>query len=150
MAEQIWRVSTAGRVAGVVLVVGWLALALGITLGGGAPGGAVALIWWSGLLLVPWVWRWAFVPYVALKADGVFIQNRITSKFVPYPEITRVSGGYYGLTLRTSRGDVVIAWAVQKSNLARWLHRQTRADEVAQAIVARAPSALRSNPQTAR
>jgi hypothetical protein len=35
--------------------------------------------------------------------------------------------------MRTSDGAVV-AWAVQKSNLSRWLDRRTRADDVADFI----------------
>ena len=43
------------------------------------------------------------------------------------------SAGYSGITMRTSDGAVV-AWAVQKSNLSRWLDRRTRADDVADFI----------------
>jgi hypothetical protein len=73
--------------------------------------------------------------------DSLFIQNRITSRSVRYSEIAKVSGGYYGLRLVTTDGDVVVAWAVQKSNAARWLHRQTRADEISAAILERRATA---------
>jgi hypothetical protein len=42
-----------------------------------------------------------------------------------------VRPGYHGLEITTRQGDVAVAWAVQKSNLARWLKRRTRADDVA-------------------
>jgi hypothetical protein len=60
---------------------------------------------------------------------------------VPYRDIALVGVSYAGLTIRRgSGGRLVVAWAVQKSNIARWLHRRTRADEVADVIRARAES----------
>jgi hypothetical protein len=42
-----------------------------------------------------------------------------------------VRPGYHGLEFTTREHEVVIAWAVQKSNVAGWPKRRTRADDVA-------------------
>ncbi|MEV4621025.1 hypothetical protein AB0J74_20230 [Asanoa sp. NPDC049573] len=42
--------------------------------------------------------------------------------------------GYGGLRIETRDGKAVTAWAVQKSNLANWRGRHTRADDVAATI----------------
>ena len=75
----------------------------------------------------------------ALTADdaGVTVRNPFSTKRVGYGEIMRCITGYYGITIRT-RSGAVVAWAVQKSNLTTWLHRRTRADEVARVIEQRA------------
>jgi hypothetical protein len=119
------------------VVVLWLALAIGLTIGETGQVGGLILIWLVFPILVVGVWRWAFVPFLTLTPDAVFIQNRLTSRSVPYSEISDVRGGYYGLRLRTKSGEVVTAWAVQKSNAASRLHKRTRADEVASAIMER-------------
>lgn len=136
-ADAVWRVSPALRFSSQLLVVAWFALALGITLAGGTQMGAVLLLWIVLPVVALGAWRWMFVPYVALMPDSVFIQNRVTSKSIRYSDITEVSGEPDGLRFVTTDGDVVVAWAVQKSNAARRLQRETLADEVSAAIMAR-------------
>jgi hypothetical protein len=109
-------------------------------MGGGVGGGAVALLAASAVVIVLGVWRWGFVPYVELTDQGVEVQNRLLRASVPYSDISEVRGGYYGLTIVTKRNETVTAWAVQKSNWARWTKKQTRADAVRAAIMARAAS----------
>jgi ABC-type transport system involved in cytochrome bd biosynthesis fused ATPase/permease subunit len=120
--------------------MGWVALTVGVAMGGGVGGGAVALLSAAAVIIVIGVWRWAFVPYVALTDQGVEVQNRLLRASVPYSDISEVRGGYYGLTIVTKRDEIVTAWAVQKSNWARWTKKQTRADAVRAAIMARVAS----------
>ena len=57
---------TGRRVGASVLGICWLALAIGVTGGGGVGAGVLALLWISLAMLIVGIWRWAFVPYVAL------------------------------------------------------------------------------------
>jgi hypothetical protein len=115
----------------------WLALVVGISIGGNIAVGVTALLWISFALVVLGIWRWAFFPCIALTPEAVIVQNRLTKRSVPYSTIVGVKAGFYGLRLLTKDHNDVTAWAVQKSNEAKWAHRQTRADEVAEAIMSR-------------
>ena len=118
---QVWRVSPAGRVAGVATTVFWLALVVGITVHGKAGAGLLTLLWIILSLLAFACWQWAFVPYVALTTDEVVVQNRFDHRSIPYAHIVDVKPGYGGVHLMTKDRDVdVVAWAVQKSNLKKW------------------------------
>lgn len=134
---KVWRVTSAGRIGGAALGTCWLALVFGLTVGGSVTSGAIALFWITLAIVIVGIWRWAFVPYIALTPDGVIVQNRLTKRSVPYAAIAEVESGFYGLRLVTKDHDVVTAWAVQKSNASKWTHRSTRADEVAAAITTR-------------
>jgi hypothetical protein len=82
--------------------------------------------------------QWAFVPYVALTADEVVIQNRFDRRLIPYAQIVDVKPGYGGVLFTTKDDDMgVVAWAVQKSNLKKWQHEHTRADDLVDAVKAR-------------
>jgi hypothetical protein len=48
-----------------------------------------------------------------------------------------VSPGPMGLQVQTAKEGSVLIWAIQKSKVAEWLHKDTRADQVAAAIMER-------------
>jgi hypothetical protein len=132
----VWRVRPAGRLAAILVVMAWASLVAGVSAGGAATGIVLAL--WSGLLVVGLAaWRWAFVPYVALTASAVVVQNRVSRLQVAYRDIESVRAGYRGLMITRAGARPVVAWAVQKSNIASWSHKRTRADEVAELIISR-------------
>jgi hypothetical protein len=62
------------------------------------------------------------------------VQNPIVSFSLARDATTQVLPGFYGLEIATRDGDLAIAWAVQRSNLTRWLKRRTRADDVADVL----------------
>lgn len=133
---QIWRVTPRGRAAAVVVAVAVVALAVGVTAGGSSVG-VVVILWLAAVFVGLGAWRWAFVPYVAMNATGLDVQNFLGRAQISYDDIDAVGVSYAGLTIVRRSGRPVVAWAVQKSNLAIWFHRRTRADEVADAIRAR-------------
>jgi len=138
IGDQIWRVRLAGRVVAPVLCVGgWSALAIGMTIGGGVPVVTIATVWCIAPVVAAAVWRFAFVPRIVLGTGSVTVYNPILHTSIDYADIETATPGYSGLTIVGRNGRRVSAWAVQKSNAARWVHKQTRADEVAQAIMAR-------------
>jgi len=65
------------------------------------------------------------------------VRNPLSTTRVASADILDCTPGYSGLAISTRSGTVV-AWAVQKSNLASWLHESTRADDVATFIKSRA------------
>jgi hypothetical protein len=134
--RQTWRVSTGGRVAGLVftafgLVVVVRAL-LAIARDGLELGLAYGLLFGVALVLVPLVLT--LRPAVTLTETDVEVRNPLRTLRVPVAEITDAKTGYGGLRIETRDGRAVTAWAVQKSNLANWRGQHTRADDVAEAI----------------
>jgi Bacterial PH domain len=87
-------------------------------------------------------WRWGTHPRLATSAEGVVVRNPLRTTVVPWADVERCEPSSLGLVIerRAGTGKPVVAWAVQKSNLAGWLRRRTRADEVAAAIEERAGS----------
>jgi hypothetical protein len=135
--HQIWKVSPLGRY-GVPALIPLLA--------------AVTWLVWGNVFLsllaslgalVSWL-RFAFRPAVILTDTDVIVRNPNGSQTVSLRDVAKVEPGYGGLTITTSAGHRVVAWAVQKSNLAKWTGRHTRADEVAASIM----SASRSRAAT--
>jgi Bacterial PH domain len=134
--RQTWRVSTAGRVAGLVatafgLVVVVRAL-LAIARDGMELGLAYGLLLGAALVVAPLVLT--LRPAVTLTETEVEVRNPLRTLRVPIAEITDAKTGYGGVRIETRAGRAVTAWAVQKSNLANWRGQHTRADDVAEAI----------------
>lgn len=76
----------------------------------------------------------ALRPSITLTNSELVIRNKFRTYRIDLNTIVRVDAGYHGVGVQTRHGQVVHGWAVQKSNLARWLGRQTRADLVVEAI----------------
>ncbi|MGC5022645.1 PH domain-containing protein [Micromonospora sp. DT47] len=127
--HQIWKVSPLGRYGVLALIpllgaftwLGWANVFVSLLASLGA--------------LVSW-FRFAFRPSVVLTDTEVIVRNPNGSQHVSLRDVAKVEPGYGGLTITTSTGERVVAWAVQKSNLATWTGRHTRADEVAASIIA--------------
>jgi hypothetical protein len=87
-------------------------------------------------------WRGALHPYV--RADDVLltIRNPLATHRVSFAEIEGATPGYNGVTVHRRDGTAVTAWAVQKSNLAAWRDKHTRADELCDYVNARTGGAL--------
>jgi hypothetical protein len=133
LVERIWRPHGLGRaMAWVYIVVFALAVVGGTVLAAvaGEPGLLVVALAGGLPLLMVSVFG-ALRPYVCASQQGLQVQNPITRVDLSWAEITQVRPGYHGLEITTRDGDVAVAWAVQKSNWARWLKRRTRADDVA-------------------
>jgi hypothetical protein len=126
--SRVWKVSPLGRI-GSVLAAAVAVAALFVARG--PAFGVVAL-----LVLGVGVWRFAFWPAVILRADEVEVRNPWGTRRVPLSDVAGTGGAYAGLSIERHSGGPVNAWAVQKSNLAKWTGKATRADEAAAAILA--------------
>ena len=98
--------------------------------------GAV-ILWVMAIAVMLGMWRWYLVPYVALTAERLEVQGVLSQRSVGYGSISGVSPGAMGLQVQTAKEGSILIWAIQKSKVAEWLHRDTRADEVAAAIMQR-------------
>ena len=81
-------------------------------------------------------WRLSFGSWLRLASTEVVVRNPFEVVRVPLQEVVDVGAGYKGLVITLANRTVVTAWAVQKARLASWLHWHTRADDVAEAILA--------------
>ena len=143
--RALWTTSRLARgfswatigLCGVGLALGTFMLA-GVALGraGDLDAGGVAMAMAIfGLAPLLTAWRMGLHPCIAVSADELIVTNPVRRIRLPLEEVADASPGYGGITIRLTNGRVVTAWAVQKSNLAKWSgKRVTRADDVAAAI----------------
>jgi hypothetical protein len=135
----VWRVRPGGRIAAVCLVGLWASISGLITAGGGVTVGVIVMLWAATLIVGLGVWRWAFVPKVELTRENLLVQNPFGHvAVIPYTKISGAQVGYSGIMVQMRDGSRVLAWAVQKSNMARWAKKRSRADDVADAIMLKA------------
>lgn len=131
--SRTWRPHPIGRTAAwVYIAVFAIAVVAGtiIVIVDGQPGLlVVAVVGGHPMLLLSVLG--ALRPYVRADEGGLHVQNPIRRLELSWAEITEVLPGYHGLEITTRDGEMEIAWAVQKSNLAGWLKRPTRADDAA-------------------
>jgi hypothetical protein len=134
--RQTWRVSLAGRIFGFVLIAFglWVIVRAGMA---AARDGmdlalAYALVFGGAAVLLSLLL--AVRPAVTLSETDVEVRNPLRTRRVPLAEVADAKTGYGGLRIEIRDGRAVTAWAVQKSNLASWTGRRTRADDVADAI----------------
>jgi Bacterial PH domain len=84
-------------------------------------------------------WRCCLHPVVTVAENELRVRNPTSTMRLRWSEIESASATYSGVAIRTRSGEVVRAWAVQKSNLATWIGRTTtRADRLADMINRRA------------
>jgi hypothetical protein len=141
--DEVWRPERWGRVGAWALgVTGGLLCAVSLVAAvTGAGAGALLVAVVFGLFPV-FAWRWGTHPLLAVSAGGVVVRNPVRTVVVPWADVERCVPSSLGLLIeRRSGGRPVVAWAVQKPNLSRWLRRPTRADEVAAALEDRAAAA---------
>ncbi len=125
-----WVVVVTYPVAFVAVVVSQFAMQ------GGEPTAAFLTM----LLFAPLTvgsWLYFLRPWIHADARELTVRNPLAIYRVPYHDVISCSPGYAGLTIVTRRG-VVLATSVQKSNIATWLHRETRVVRVAALIEQRA------------
>lgn len=93
-------------------------------------------------------------PAVILTHDELVMRNPFSTDRIPLREVVVLDPGYSGLSVMTAGKGAYVAWAVQKSNIAYWAGRHTRADHVAEEIRKAAlnvgASVLPANPMKRR
>ncbi len=133
--DQLWRPNRLGALAGYLVTIVFAAIGVAVAVRGLV--GVSVLLFITAAVAGLATWRCASVPFIASSPEGIVVQNPLLRRTIPWQSVRRIQGGYYGLRITTKEGDTVIAWAVQKSNVAKWTKRRTRADRVATALLAR-------------
>ena len=132
--------------AGVLVLLGWLALTLGVTIGGNRTPGAgdspTVMLWIVFVVVALGVWRYGFVPYVEATGTELVIRNGFTKRHIPWTQIKAIKPGSMGLMIVKKEGGLPnTAWAVQKGRGARWMKMRSRSDEVTAALMEHVRSA---------
>ena len=135
-AQPVWRVPRPVRRSAVIASYVFVVIALAGTAVGFDAASALSL-WVLAVLMLLCAWRWYLVPYVALTPDRLVVQGAFARRAVRYSSIRDVRPGLYGLRIMTKAQESFIGWAVQKSKVAEWSHKETTADEVVAEIMER-------------
>jgi hypothetical protein len=134
--STVWRVEESVRRLAVYVALLFVFVAALLTAIGINVDGAI-ILWVMAIAVMVGMWRWYLVPYVALNAENLEVQGVLSLRSVGYGSINDVSPGPMGLQVQTAKEGSVLIWAIQKSKVAEWLHKDTRADQVAAAIMER-------------
>ena len=134
--STVWRVEASARRLAVCVALFFVLVAAFLTVIGINLVGAVFL-WVMAIAVMLGIWRWYLVPYVALDAEHLEVQGVLSLRSVGYGSISSVRPGSMGLQVQTAKEGSILIWAIQKSKVSEWLHKDTRADEVAAAIMER-------------
>ncbi|NJP91894.1 hypothetical protein HCN51_20930 [Nonomuraea sp. FMUSA5-5] len=141
----MWRVGRAGRVAaalGSVAFAGllaWIAVMMTNVI---ARGGSAALV---GVLVLTVLtlllgaaavrcWLLGVRPAITLTHDQVIVRNPFSAHHLRLTDIATISATPGGIRFLRTDGTTTVAWAVQRSTLARLLGRRTRADLVVEQL----------------
>jgi hypothetical protein len=141
--DQVWRPARWSQVGAwaVGLAGGVMSVASLVAAVTGAEAGPLVGVVGFGLFPVV-AWRWGTHSLLATSADGVVVRNPVRTVVVPWTEIERCVPSSLGLIIERHGGaQPIVAWAVPKPNVSRWLRRRTRADDVAAALEERAAAA---------
>ena len=139
MDEARWQVRPVARWAGWASVIAGLVTPLAVSVY------SFATMGWQGATALPSFvlgglfalggWRFALVPQITADESGIVVDNPFGRTVVSWDDVADVVPGYGGLAVRRRGGRAVVAWAVQKANASKWIHKRTRADEVAEALL---------------
>lgn len=75
---------------------------------------------------------------LSMTKDRLIVRNLGHRRTIPLREITAIRSGYYGTEILCREGKWWFGLAVQKPRFATWLGKRTRADAMAEVIVATA------------
>jgi hypothetical protein len=139
-SSKVWRVEQPVRRLAVFVALFFVLMAAFLTAIDAVPVGA-AIFWILAVGVMFCTWRWYLVPYVALRSGHLEVQGAFSLRSVGYDAIRSVTPGPMGLQVETAKEGSIVIWAIQKSKVSQWLHRDTRADRVAAEIMARVESA---------
>lgn len=87
-------------------------------------------------------WRGALHPVVRADDHELTIRNPLGTHRLAWADIEGATPGYSGVAVHRREGASVTAWAVQKSNLASWRNKRTRADEFCDYVNSRTSRSL--------
>lgn len=81
---------------------------------------------------------YAAATSLTLTADLLVVRNLGHRREIPLCEVTAIRSGYYGTEILCRKGKWWFGFAVQKSRLATWMGKKTRADHMAEVVMSAA------------
>lgn len=140
MHSTTWRMKRSSSILLTLFAIAAGGASLVMLLAGldaGEPLGAIVV---AGLMGLPAVAAVVAMRRLRLVADdaGVLVVNIRKTHRVRWDEIAGATAGYHGIEIHLRGGGSVLSSVAQKANLSTWRGARTRADEIAEAISARA------------
>jgi hypothetical protein len=134
-----WRTSKVARFASCTAIVCGIGGLIALIVVSGMRGEPLYVLLLAPLVLLAqiWIWRIGIHPRISATPSALIIVNPLGRQALDWAAITGVKPGYDGMVISTTYGEFR-AWAVQKSNVAKWLGRHTRADSICQELLAQA------------
>lgn len=134
---RVWRYPNVERWLLCVYLGGlMLAIAGDLSLAEGAPVLGASVVLATGAFLY-WLY---FRPFLALSSTELLIRNIFATRRIPISHLRGLEPGWGGIRLELADGSIRRVWAIQQWNLARWLRRRSRIDEVIDEIRAEVAS----------
>jgi hypothetical protein len=129
----VWRLRASSIAGLAVLSAGLLVFAIDVFVTDASSGDRPFAI---GMLLVPLICMIAVLRLrLTLYDDRAVVRNWVGEEVIRLDDLVAVEPGRSGIRLQRRDGSAVIAESVQKSPLAEWMGRETRADRAALAIL---------------
>lgn len=140
--QRTWRPPAWERIAGAIISLAFLVIAVSILATGGIHQ-KLAYLAECAFFLVASILIALYVAATSLtiKKDVITVSNFGHRRDVSLRDITSLHPGYYGTEIHYRNGGWWISIAVQKARISTWLGKKTRADEIAEAVMSAARSA---------
>ena len=135
--SQSWRVAKWSRIGAVALAV-TSALFFGSV---GVISDFPLLVIASVLLPSLLTWRCAIHPKIEIDGQTLRLTNPFATHVFQLKDIVGVESSYSGIEIRLGNGKKKTAWAAQRTNVAHYLDRPTRSDQIVREIRAAASKA---------
>ena len=119
-----------------MLPFAWIWLTLEV-MGGQHATAELVLLWALLPLISIGSWRWGFVSYVEASPHGLTVYNGFSPVAIPWTTITNIRPGYFGLLIFRTDGRPKRAVAIQRMRVSKWVGDWTRADAIAELLMAR-------------
>lgn len=138
---QVFKPRLVWRVMAWIVVVSWLPATIGMVVSlvddNTPTGGVVMMV--AALLVVLAPWFVILRSYIEIGPEHIRYRNLLHERSIDVGEIEYCEPSYHGIVVVRSSGERVVAVAVQRTNIAKWLRHPTRSDRVCDEIRARIP-----------
>lgn len=134
---SVWRTSGWQRALWVIVALAAVGLGASIVSISASEGSALeALAFVAVCFFVPAAFglRYAFRARVELTEAELVIITTLSARRIPWAAVETALPEYSGVRVYLKDGRSIVAGAVQKSNVSKWLGRTTRADDLADEI----------------
>jgi Bacterial PH domain len=132
---NVWHTSRLARVFGYIgLALGVAGIVVGVIMLGVARNVILGVsLTVTGPMLFMYGWRYGLRPCIVANDEGLIVRNPWRLYHLSWSDILDIQPGYSGLVIKTRWGEID-AWAVQRAEIATWIGKRTRSDNIAEEI----------------